>query len=308
MKSGVVVREDDEPTGERPGGLIRARARTGGLTDGRAHRPDQRRRPATSPSDGERATGHPLPRLPRAGATRGATRSRPSPPPATASLAPDQRGYGRSSTPEAIEDYDIVHLTDDLLGLLDDLGHEKAVFVGHDWGSMVVWGMSLLHPDRVAGVVGMSVPFIPRGERPPTESMRFLFGDAFFYMLYFQEPGVADADLGRRPGAHHAGHARRALDRQHGRRRPTSTRRDVRRRRPGLRRPPARARRRFPPGSPRTSSTTTSPSSPAPASPAASTGTATSTATGSSLAGTSPVPRSAAAGVRSSAAAPTRCS
>ena len=114
-------------------------------------------------------------------------------------VAPDQRGYGQSSKPDAIDEYDIVHLTDDLLGLLDDLGHEKAVFIGHDWGSMVVWGMSLLHPDRVAGVMGMSVPFIPRGERPPTESMRFLFGDAFFYMLYFQEPGVADANLAADP-------------------------------------------------------------------------------------------------------------
>ena len=114
-------------------------------------------------------------------------------------VVPDQRGYGRSSRPDAIEDYDIVHLTDDLLGLLDDLGHEKAVFVGHDWGAMAVWALSLRAPERVAGVVGMSVPFIPRNERPPTEAMRFIFGDAFFYMLYFQEPGVADADLAADP-------------------------------------------------------------------------------------------------------------
>ena len=112
---------------------------------------------------------------------------------------PDQRGYGRSSAPEAIDDYDIAHLNDDLLGLLDDLGREKAVFVGHDWGSMVVWNLAVRHPSRVAGVVGMSVPFIPRGTRPPTESLRFLLGDSFFYMLYFQEPGVADADLGADP-------------------------------------------------------------------------------------------------------------
>ncbi len=115
-------------------------------------------------------------------------------------VAPDQRGYGRSSRPDAIADYDIVHLTDDMLGLLDDLGHDKAVFVGHDWGAMVVWALSLRAPERVAGVVGMSVPFMPRGaERPPTESMKFLLGDAFFYMLYFQEPGPADADLGADP-------------------------------------------------------------------------------------------------------------
>jgi pimeloyl-ACP methyl ester carboxylesterase len=110
-------------------------------------------------------------------------------------LAPDQRGYGRSSQPTDIADYDIVHLTDDLIGLLDDVGTEQAVFVGHDWGSMVVWSQALRNPDRVAGVVGMSVPFVPRGPMPPTQMMRAIFGDNFFYMLYFQEPGVADAEF-----------------------------------------------------------------------------------------------------------------
>ena len=88
-------------------------------------------------------------------------------------LAPDQRGYGRSSRPEAIEDYDIHALTGDLLALLDDIGEEKAVFVGHDWGSMVVWQLSLLAPERVAGVVGMSVPFLPRGPVPPTQLLAY---------------------------------------------------------------------------------------------------------------------------------------
>jgi pimeloyl-ACP methyl ester carboxylesterase len=111
-------------------------------------------------------------------------------------IAPDQRGYGRSSRPDAIEDYDIHHLTDDLLGLLDDLGEEQAFFVGHDWGSMVVWQQSLLHPDRVLGVVGMSVPYPPRTPVPPIKLFRQIFGDNFFYILYFQEPGVADAELG----------------------------------------------------------------------------------------------------------------
>jgi pimeloyl-ACP methyl ester carboxylesterase len=114
-------------------------------------------------------------------------------------LAPDQRGYGKSSRPAAVEDYDIIHLTDDLIGLLDDLGEEKATFVGHDWGSMVVWPLALLHPERVAGVVGMSVPFVPRGPMPPTQMMRQVLGDAFFYMLYFQEPETADAELGGDP-------------------------------------------------------------------------------------------------------------
>jgi pimeloyl-ACP methyl ester carboxylesterase len=112
-------------------------------------------------------------------------------------IAPDQRGYGRSSRPEAITDYDLAHLTGDLLGVLDDLGEERAIFVGHDWGSILVWQLALLAPERVAGVVGMSVPFVPRASAPPTQLWRKAFGDSFFYILYFQEPGPADADLGR---------------------------------------------------------------------------------------------------------------
>jgi pimeloyl-ACP methyl ester carboxylesterase len=112
-------------------------------------------------------------------------------------VAPDMRGYGRSSCPPRLEDYDILHLTDDLLGVLDDLGEEQAVFVGHDWGAMVVWTLALLHPDRVRGVVGMSVPFVPRAPAPPVALLRQLFAGHWFYMVYFQERGVADADLGR---------------------------------------------------------------------------------------------------------------
>lgn len=114
-------------------------------------------------------------------------------------VAPDQRGYGRSSRPEAIEDYDILHLTGDLVGLLDELGEEQAILVGHDWGSMVVWQTALLHPGRVAGVCGMSVPFVPRAPAPPIQIFRAIFQDQFFYIVYFQEPGVADAELGADP-------------------------------------------------------------------------------------------------------------
>ena len=114
-------------------------------------------------------------------------------------LAPDQRGYGGSSCPNAIEDYDIASLSWDVIGLLDDVGAEHAVFVGHDWGANVVWNTGLLHPDRVAAVVGMSVPAVPRPQVPPTQAFRKIFGDNFFYMLYFQQPGVADAELGGDP-------------------------------------------------------------------------------------------------------------
>jgi len=112
-------------------------------------------------------------------------------------LAPDMRGYGRSTRPEATEDYDILNLTGDLIGLMDDAGEEQAVIVGHDWGSIVAWSTAVLAPERVLGVVGMSVPFLPRGPMPPTQLMRMVLGDSFFYILYFQEPGVAEADLGR---------------------------------------------------------------------------------------------------------------
>ncbi|GAA4692578.1 alpha/beta hydrolase [Pseudonocardia yuanmonensis] len=114
-------------------------------------------------------------------------------------LAPDQRGYGRSSAPEAVEDYDIAHLTGDLVALLDAAGADKAVLVGHDWGSMVVWQTALLHPERVAGVCGMSVPFAPRPPAPPTTVWREAFAGRFFYILYFQQPGIADAELAADP-------------------------------------------------------------------------------------------------------------
>jgi len=114
-------------------------------------------------------------------------------------VAPDMRGYGGSSRPEHVEDYDILALTGDLVALLDDLGEERAVFVGHDWGAMVVWNLALLHPDRVAAVCGMSVPFTPRSKRPPSVIWQERLGDRFFYILYFQEPGVADADLAKDP-------------------------------------------------------------------------------------------------------------
>ena len=112
-------------------------------------------------------------------------------------VAPDMRGYGQTDRPPQIEDYDITMLTNDLLGLLDALGDERAVFVGHDWGASVVWSLAQRAPARVRGAAGLSVPFLPRGSHDPISTLEFLFGDNFFYILYFQEPGVADADLGR---------------------------------------------------------------------------------------------------------------
>ena len=113
-------------------------------------------------------------------------------------VAPDLRGYGGSSVLERVEDYGIDALTGDLIALLDQLGEEKAVFVGHDWGALIVWDLALLHPERVAAVAGVSVPFV-RYPMPPVELFRQLVGDRFFYIVYFQEVGPAEAELGADP-------------------------------------------------------------------------------------------------------------
>jgi len=112
-------------------------------------------------------------------------------------IAPDQRGYGASDRPEAIADYDIHHLCSDMAGLLDALEIEKAVFCGHDWGGFVVWAMPILYPERTAGVIGVNTPYSGRPPEPPTAVMRKLVGgqDEKMYILWFQEPGVADPVL-----------------------------------------------------------------------------------------------------------------
>jgi pimeloyl-ACP methyl ester carboxylesterase len=110
-------------------------------------------------------------------------------------IAPDQRGYGLTSCPGEVTDYDIEHLTGDLIGLLDHLGVEKAIFCGHDWGGIVVWQMPLRHPDRVAGVIGLNTPFMPRSPFDPIAAMRMRFGPDM-YIVWFQTPGDADRVLG----------------------------------------------------------------------------------------------------------------
>ncbi len=111
-------------------------------------------------------------------------------------VAPDMRGYGDSSAPADVEDYDVASLCGDLCGLLDALGEQQAVFVGHDWGASVVWQLAVLRPERVRAVAGLSVPFVPRAPAPPVPIMRKHLGEDF-YIVWFQEPGVADAALAR---------------------------------------------------------------------------------------------------------------
>ncbi|WP_327678680.1 alpha/beta fold hydrolase [Kitasatospora sp. NBC_00458] len=108
-------------------------------------------------------------------------------------IAPNQRGYGRSSRPVEVTDYDIAHLSGDLVALLDHYGYEDATFVGHDWGAFVVWGLTLLHPDRVNKVINLSLPYQERGEKPWIESMEAVLGGDFYFVHFNRQPGVADA-------------------------------------------------------------------------------------------------------------------
>src|SRR6185436_13589328 len=105
-------------------------------------------------------------------------------------IAPDQRGYGLTPGPVQVEAYDMAHLTGDLIGLLDHLGAEKAIWCGHDWGGIVVWQIPLMHPDRTAGVIGLNTPFIARSDIDPIERFTLLFGEDM-YIVHFQTPGEA---------------------------------------------------------------------------------------------------------------------
>ncbi len=113
-------------------------------------------------------------------------------------VAPDMRGYGQTDKPEAIEQYTLFHLVGDMVGVLDALEAPRAVIAGHDWGAPVAWHSALFRPDRFRAVIGLSVPFRPRGSARPTTVMPQT-SEAMFYQLYFQEPGVAEAEFERDP-------------------------------------------------------------------------------------------------------------
>jgi len=145
-------------------------------------------------------------------------------------VAPDQRGYGETGPParaghdiaghdgaghdgaghdgaaydgpgqDDVASYTMLHLTGDVIALMDALGAEQAVVAGHDWGAPVAWHTALFRPDRVRGVIGLSVPYRPRGSSAPIAALRRTLGESF-YMVYFQQPGVADAELSRDPAA-----------------------------------------------------------------------------------------------------------
>lgn len=110
-------------------------------------------------------------------------------------IAPDIRGYGQSDTPIALDAYSMRNLLADIEGLLDALGERDAVLVGHDWGATIAWNVAALRPERCRAVVGMSVPYLGRPPVPPTKLFEHVFGERWFHVSYFQEPGVAETEF-----------------------------------------------------------------------------------------------------------------
>lgn len=110
-------------------------------------------------------------------------------------IVPNQRGFGNSSRPSEIEDYDITNLSEDLVKLLEYYGYECATFIGHDWGANVVWSLALLHPERVSRIINLALPYQERGERPWIESMAEFFGEDHYFVHFNRQYGVADQVL-----------------------------------------------------------------------------------------------------------------
>ncbi len=114
-------------------------------------------------------------------------------------IAPDMRGYGRSDAPAGVAAYTNEQAIADLMGLLDDIGEEQAVFVGLDFGAALVWELALRVPDRVRAVVVCNNPYVGRSRRRPSEMWARMAEKHFLHLHYFQNPGPADAELGNRP-------------------------------------------------------------------------------------------------------------
>ena len=115
-------------------------------------------------------------------------------------VAPDMRGYGETDAPPDVDDYNMNHLTADMVGILDALGEETATIVGHDWGSMVAQYSALYYPERFTSLAIMSVPYSPRSPSNPLDAMRRQTADNFFYIVYHnEEGGVAEAEYDSDP-------------------------------------------------------------------------------------------------------------
>ena len=108
---------------------------------------------------------------------------------------PDMRGYGRSGKPAAPERYTLDQLADDMAAIAADVGAARWGAVGHDWGAPCAWRCALRFPKQVAAVFGMSVPHSKPPPIPFFDMIEKRFPDRFFYMRYFQDVGVAEAEL-----------------------------------------------------------------------------------------------------------------
>ena len=113
-------------------------------------------------------------------------------------IAPDMRGYGGSDKPPAVADYTIQKLVGDLTGLMDTLSIPRAVIVGHDWGALVGWQMTLLAPQRMAGYIALNIPFLKRPPIDPVTYMRWKLGKDF-YIVNFQRSDEADRKFAENP-------------------------------------------------------------------------------------------------------------
>ena len=109
--------------------------------------------------------------------------------------AMDVRGYGGSSKPTEISAYSLTELTSDVAAAIDALGDGEAIVFGHDWGAPIAWNTARLYASKVRAVAGLSVPYTPVRPESSIERWKALYPDKFFYQLYFQEPGVVEAEV-----------------------------------------------------------------------------------------------------------------
>ena len=110
-------------------------------------------------------------------------------------VAYDVRGYGESDKPHEIEAYSMRNMTDDVVGIIDALGYETAITIGHDWGGPIALNTAALNEDRITATGTLSVPFNSRGPMPTLDLWKEIYKDRFFYQLYFQKEGIAEEEF-----------------------------------------------------------------------------------------------------------------
>ena len=110
-------------------------------------------------------------------------------------VAYDVRGYGESDKPHEIEAYTMRNMTNDVVGIIDALGYDTAITIGHDWGGPIALNTAALNEDRISATGTLSVPFMGRGPMPTLDLWKEIYKDRFFYQLYFQKEGIAEEEF-----------------------------------------------------------------------------------------------------------------